>query len=384
LSADQKVAKNFNAYMIGLAVLCAVVPMFVILQIASNHNEFLGFSYWIIPDSVTHFELTRGLVKGEFGLQDFLASAGVPLYYSIFFELGIVGFIAANAILLTIGWRHFGIWAICVPLLLYPHYLQLLVLPSKDMMVLAVYFLALYYMLNEALLKAILVSLGAFFIRDGATFVLLPMIVATLLIYKLRMKPAWVVALSFFVGMAVSIVLEEVAAELFVVSRNLYALNEMSSESLRSLPIGVAYVARIFFNLTNMAFRLPFIDELGGISIASVFMYISGVSSLVCCVIAVKNIFNSAELKVRLISTYYFLSLFVISLNPFIQGRYQLPLAIVASVILFRDKKVGVLIKLYLIVVATSIIARLIYICANIPFPELSVNPVDLHGLVNG
>lgn len=370
--------------MTWLAVLYAVVLMFVIFQIASNHNELLGFSYWIIPDSVTHFELTRGLVKGEFALQDFLASAGVPLYYSIFFELGIIGFIVANAILLTIGARYFGVWALCVPLLLYPHYLQLLVLPSKDMMVLAIYFLAIYYMLNEALLKAILISLGAFFIRDGATFVLLPMVVATLLIQKLRMKPIWVIVISFFIGMAVSVVLEEVAAELFVVSRNLYALNEMSSESLRSLPLGVAYVARIFFNLTNMAFRLPFVDELGGISIASAFMYISGVSSLVCCMIAGKNILNPAEIKMRLISTYYFLSLLVISLNPFIQGRYQLPLAIVASAILFRNIKVSLLAKLYLIVIAISIIARLIYGYANIPFPELSVNPVDLQTLVNG
>lgn len=383
-AADMCKEQSIDVRLFRLSAFFSIVIIFVLFQSASNRDSLFGFSYWIIPDSVTNFELTRGLVTGEFALSDFLAAAGVPLYYAVFFDLGIVGFIIANAILLAQGVRYFRLLALYVPLLLYPHYLQLLVLPSKDMMVLAIYFVAIYLMMKGDLLKATFIALAIFFIRDGATFVLLPMVMVAILIQKTNMRPIWIVIFTFLCGIAVSLVLEEVAGTLFVVSRNLYALSEQSSDAVRNLPMGIAYLARVFFNLTNMAFRLPFVDNFGGISIASVFMYISGISSLVCCILSAKSVMRSTEKKIQIISVCYFVSLFVISLNPFIQGRYQLPMAIVASVILFRSETLGHLARLYSIVIAISLVARITYGYMNIPFPLLEANPVDLLRLVGG
>ena len=373
-----------NIRQVRLFILIFIVVYFILLQIVSNHDSLYGFSYWLIPDSITNYELTRGLVTGEFLLGDFLASAGVPLFYSFFYYFGIFGFIIANVGILTIGARYYGLVVFYASLLLFPHYLQLLVLPSKDMMVLGIYFATIFHLLRGNWLTAVIISICSYFIRDGAIFVLLPLIAVAFLIKKQNIRPLRIVIASLLFGIVVFAMLEVVASELFVVSRNLYAAKENASDAVRNLPPGISYLARVFFNLTNMAFRLTFVDVLGRISIASIFMYISGVSSLVCAIVATNIILKSTDQKLQIVATCFFVSLFVISLNPFVQGRYQLPMSIVASIILFSTVKPKKLIRLYGFVILASFIFRLIYWVLDIPFPELEVNPVDLLGLVNG
>lgn len=372
-----------NIRHIKLFILILVVVYFILLQIVSSHDSLYGFSYWLIPDSITNYELTRGLITGEFLLGDFLASAGVPLFYSFFYYFGIFGFIVANVGILAVGARYYGLVAFYASLLLFPHYLQLLVLPSKDMMVLGIYFATIFHLQRGNWLPAIIISICSYFIRDGAIFVLLPLVVVAFLIKKLNIRPFRIVITSLLFGIVVFAMLEVVASELFVVSRNLYAAKENASDAIRNLPPGISYLARVFFNLTNMAFRLTFVDVLGRISIASIFMYVSGVSSLVCAVVSINIILKSTDQKMQIIATCFFISLFVISLNPFVQGRYQLPMSIIASIFLFNTIKPNKLIQLYGFVIFASFIFRSIYWIFDVPFPELDVNPVDLLDLVN-
>lgn len=373
-----------NIRQVRLPVLIFIVVYFILLQVASNHDSLYGFSYLLIPDSITNYELTRGLVTGKFLLGDFLASAGVPLFFSFFYYFGILGFVIANVGILAIGVRYYGLLALYVSLLFFPHYLQLLVLPSKDMMVLGIYFAAIFHLVKENWFTAVVISIFSYFIRDGAIFVLLPLVAVAFLIDKKMMRPLQIVIISLLFGIVVFALLEVVAAELFVVSRNLYAAKENTSDAVRNLPPGISYLARVFFNLTNMAFRLTFIDVLGRISIASIFMYISGVSSLVCAIVATNIILKSTDKKMQIVATCFFVSLFVISLNPFVQGRYQLPMSIVASIILFNKVKPKALMRIYGFVILASFIFRFLYWIFDIPFPELDVNPVDLLDLVYG
>ncbi len=371
-----------SSSLVGLLAFLVIVFVFIVLQLSSHHGAAFGFGYWLIPDSVTNYELTSGLVKGQFLLSDFLGSAGVPLYYSPFFILGIVGFIAANVFLLAIGARYYGSKAIYVPLLLYPFYLQLLVLPSKDMMVLPIYFFAMYHLTRGDWWRVLIVSVGAYFIRDGAMFVLLPLLVAAVVIEKTRIRALWIIVIAFFSCMLVFSVLQEVAGDLLVVSRNLYALQAEGPEQLRELNPVLGYLARMFFNLTNSAFRLTFIDERGLVSIGSISLYISGISNLVCCSVAARRVFQSEEKTAQLISVCYFLSLLIISMNPFVQGRYQLPMSIVASVILFPREKMSSLGRLYILIIVISLVARAMYGYLNIPLPpHMGSYEVDLLSL---
>lgn len=374
-----------NSTVNKLSLLFFLSLIFISLQILSDGNSLLNFSYWLIPDSVTNFELTFKFVNGEFTLGDFGGSAGVQLYYSIFFHAGIAGFILANIILLSVGVKKFGLTALYVPLLFYPHYLQLIILPSKDMMVLAIYFFVFFLLLNRYFLMAIFISALSYFIRDGAMYVLLPMVIVALLVYKTNLKPIYIVVTSFFVGVITFFVLASFAEEFhfFALTRNSASLLTLSSDQFRNLPLEFAYIGRVFFNLTNMAFRLPYFDNLGMVSVASIFFYISGISSLVCCGISIRNIFKSTDKGTLFVSTCYFVSLFVISLNPFVQGRYQLPIAVICSVVFFRTLKTRLIFKIYIVAIAISLVGRFVYISLNIPFPELEASSVDLLTLVD-
>jgi hypothetical protein len=356
--------------------------LFIMLQLAAEYDQLLFFSYWIIPDSVTHYELTRGLVQGDFAIDDFRSSAAVPLYFSIFFNAGIWGFLFANVLLLSICVKYFGYSVLYVALLLYPHYLQLLILPSKDLLILAFYFLVVFYLMNDKFVIAIIVSVCSFWVRDAAMLILLSFVIAAVLVKKTNVRPLWIAIFAFLMGIFVFHVIEKWGQGFFMVSRNSAALNEISSDNLRNLPFGIAYLARIFFNLTNMAFRLPFVDDLGGVSVASIFMFISGISSLVCCGVASRNLLISKSNSIQVVSLFYFISLFLISLNPFIQGRYQLPMAIVSSVVLFKGLKFDVLLFSFGVVFFLSLIARYFYINSEFGIPDLEVNLVGLWTLV--
>ena len=385
LKIEEQKSPTLTLSEVGFVAFLFMVFVFVLFQANTNHGAVFGFSYWLIPDSITNFELTRGLVNGEFALSDFLAAPGVPLYFSIFFYSGILGFITANVLLLLIGIRYFGLRALYIPLLLYPYYLQLLVLPSKDMMVLGVYFAVLFYLIRGDWLKVFIISIGAYFIRDATPFLLLPLVGVAFLIRKTNIRPLWIVVAAFLCGMVAFASLELVAPNLFVVSRNLYIFQNASSEALQGLGTGaLGYLARIFFNLTNGAFRLTFIDEGGFVSIESIFLYISGISSLVCCIIAARYVFKSKEKTIQLVSICYFVTLFIISINPFVQGRYQFPMSIVASIILFRQMRAQSLVRLYALVIIISLGARFIYGYMNIPFPpHMEYLGVDLLTLVH-
>jgi len=363
----------------------SIVFLFVLCQMQSNHGSLIGFSYWLVPDSITNFMLTQGLVNGEFSLSSFLASPGVPLFFSFFYIFGLVGFLVANIILLLINIRYYGLQSVYVSLLLYPVYLQLLVLPSKDMMVLVVYFVALYYLVKGDWKKVIIIAIVAFFIRDAAPALLLPLVAAGVIIHKTNFRPFWIVIISFILGMVVFSSIGALAGSLFVVSRNLSSFQAMSSESLHGLGFGpLGYLARVFFNLTNSAFRLTFVDDRGFISIGSLFQYISGISVLVCFFIAVRHIFKSKEKTDQLISVCYFVTLFIISINPLVQGRYLFPMSIVASVFFFRKMRFRSVIGLYVLVFLICLLGRFCYLYMNIPFPPpMEFLNVDLMNLIH-
>lgn len=365
-------------------MLMIVIFFFILLQLSTNRGSLFGFSYWLIPDSVIHYDSTHGLVTGKYTLEDIPAGDGVPVYYSFFSSLGVLGFFLANILLITVSIKYFDWKAIAIALLLYPHYLQMFPLPSKDMMVLTVYFVAFSYLIKNDWIKVVPIAIAAYFIRDAMPFLLFPVIGVTIILHKTKIKPVWIVVAGLLVGALAFANLKVVAPDLFVVGRNLNVFNSRSSETLQGLGFGVVgYLARIFFNLTNFAFRLTFIDEAGLISIQSLFLYISGISSLVCAFIAIRYIFIAKGKTLKLVSTSYVITLFIISINPFVQGRYLLPMSVVASQFFFRRIPVRVLVGLYVGMVVVGLVARFYYWELGIPFPlNMEYYPVDLLTLV--
>ena len=362
--------------LIGVGLIPVV---FIFLQLMALDSSFLGFSYWFLPDSISNLTLSKQLSSGEIAVDNILASLAVPLYYSLFSPFSFFGFFCANIILFIFVIRHYGYLGIYIPLLLFPYYLQSLVLPSEDILVLISYFLVGSLLIYDRYLIALACSLLAYFVRDGGAVVLCSMVISSFFILKYRWKPLFFITLCFLLGVIVSFFLDQLADYFFIFSRNLYAAKNSSSQAILDLSPGVAYIARIFFNLTNPIARLPFLDSEGSISIASIFIYLSGLSTFVCLLLSCKYL-NDSDIKSRLVSFYYFLSILIISVNPLVQSRYQFPIAVLSMTFLAKKSNLRVLILMYSVSALLGFSLRLIY-TLYYPIPDLEVYEFDFSSI---
>jgi hypothetical protein len=322
---------------------------------------------------------------GGYELSDFLAAQGVQLFYSFFYDFGVPGFVISNLLLICIGIFVYGLRGLYIPFLTCPHYIQLVILPSKDLIVLYFYIATISCLVSSRFKSAIIISLLSYFVRDAAPVILLSIVTASYLICTKKIN-TYKFVIYFFLSCQIGFLLLDFISEhiyIFAFERNKLSFETVSSGYFKEVPYFLAYIFRIFFNLTNMAFRLPFIDDLGLLSVASCFFYFSGLSNLICLVLSSKFL-SSHDLKLKFISVSYYVSIFIISLNPFVQGRYQLPMVIICGLYFFKKYTLGRIFRFYLYAMICSILGRSIYFILGIPFPDLvsfSFNLIDLESL---
>lgn len=158
----------------------------------------------------------------------------------------------------------------------------------------------------------------------------------------------------------------------FIYERN-NSVSEIFSNSLVNTGSILDYPIRVFANASNLSFRQPIIDLDGNLAIYPLSLYISGITNLTVFIITIKAVIQkNISNEIRLISLFFLVSLFTISLSPFVGPRYQLPMTVVTLSCLLGDsffKKIFY--KYFLISLCCSILAVPVY-TFTIGYPEPS------------
>lgn len=358
-------------------VACLCVALVVSIQLFSE-NQIYIFSNFLIPDGLIYHRSLSEVLSGRKDLSYFSGSWGVPIYYFAFGYLGIIGFLVANTILIVISaWflpRRIPYFALFV----YPYFLLSLILPSKDILVLFMFTACFSSLIAKRFFVGLLLCFIVYFIRDGAFFILLPVIILAWYISK-GGNSILAVVLTFVIGTALSLGLELIAGNWFVFTRNQHIFEKYAADKFGDISGMQAYFVRVFLNLTNWAFRPMFMDKEGGMAVTAISFFISGVSSLAAAFYSIRMLVQKTFSSATISSVFYFVSLAVISLNPMVHPRYQLPASVIVTAVAYDRYGKRDMIQSYLFVIAISALAYLVYALANVPFPpETSVLRVDL------
>lgn len=343
--------------------MCALI--FYILQIL--FSDHLGiFSIWVIPDGVTLHGATVQFFSGIINPDELQPGWGAFVFYYPSKWVGFAFYFVINLMCLLIIAKRLGF----TPIILFPYFIVAMALPSKDILIL---FLSLFFMVslfNGRWLIALSIASLSYLIRDGALFVLLSIFMGYIIMQYEITSPIILVTFSFAAGALLFSMLNTFFGETFIVARNL-SVYEQNSSSLLGYGSVFDYFVRVFGNATNLAFRPSLYVENGGISVVAISYFVSGISMLTslicsaCIVIQSKN-----KLAVNLATT-LLISLAVISLNPFVQGRYLLPYGVIFLGYLIQTGKLKYVFKMYLFSVFISLAAMLFYSYSDIPSPPV-------------
>lgn len=363
--------QSINKY--SIAVLLVIIFL-GILTFFTNNEPLIFFSNFIVPDGASYLYYLEKVREGysilEVAQEQFPSIPNSALlwyfYTPIFQALGAIGLFLINLVLVLVINKFIDPRA----LIFLPYFIVSAVLPSKDLLVLALIIPLTIALIGNQIFLAAAISLALFFIRDGAGLVAM-LIVASYLSHKhLGLKPGKVALLAFFVAFLINGFIPTLLGGSFIYERN-NSVSEIFSNSLINTGGILDYPIRVFANASNLAFRQAIIDFDGNLAIYPLSLYISGITNLTVFMITIKAVIqkNIAN-EIRLISLFFLVSIFAISLSPFVGPRYQLPMTVVALSCLLSDSSFKkIFYKYFLISLFCSILAVPVY-TLTIGYPE--------------
>jgi len=346
------------------------------LTFITGNEPILLFSNFIIPDGVSYLSYLEKIRDGytilEVAQEQFPSipnSALLWFFYSpIFLLYGIIGIFLVNLILVFIINKFIDPKA----LIFVPYFIVSAILPSKDLLVLALLIPLIIALTGNQILLAMAFSLMLFFIRDGAGMMAMAILASYLTYRYLRLKPAMIALIAFFVAFLIYHLIPTLLSGSFIYERN-YSVSQMFSNSLINSGGILDYPIRVFANASNLAFRQPIIDIDGNIAIYPLSLYISGITNLAVLILTIQAITkkNSSN-ELRLVCLFFLVSIFAISLSPFVGPRYQLPMTVVTlSYILAGVSSKKLFYKYFFISLLCSMAAITLY-TFTIGYPEPS------------
>lgn len=353
-----------------------------ILTFVTGNEPLLLFSNFIIPDGVSYLfyleKIRDGYTILEVAQEQFSSIPNSALlwyfYVPIFQASGIFGIFLVNLILILIINKFIDPRA----LIFLPYFIVSAILPSKDLLVLALLIPLVTALIGNQVFLAIAISLALFFIRDGAGVTAMVIVISYLTYRCLRFNPGTVALLAFFVTFFMNSYIPDLLGGSFIYERN-YSVAQMFSNSLINSGSVLDYPVRVFANASNLALRQPIVDIDGNLAIYPLSLYISGITNLAVFIIAIKTVIKkNVTNKIRLISLFFLVSIFAISLSPFVGPRYQLPMTVVTLSCFLSDnvfKKIFY--KYFLTTLICSILAVPIY-SLTIGYPEPSSRGASL------
>lgn len=365
--------QSINKY--SIAVLLAIIYLGA-LTFFTNNEPLIFFSNFIVPDGASYLYYLEKVREGytilEVAQEQFPSipnSALLWYFYTPIFQIsGVIGLFLINLVLALVINKFIDPRA----LIFLPYFIVSAVLPSKDLLVLTLIIPFAISLIGNRIFLAAAISLALFFVRDGAGMVAMLIVVSYFSHKHLRLKPGIVALLAFFGAFFINGFIPALLGGSFIYERN-NSVSELFSNLLINTGGILDYPIRVFANVSNLAFRQPIIDSDGNLAIYPLSLYISGITNLTVFIISIqaviqKNISN----KIRLISLFFLVSIFAISLSPFVGPRYQLPMTVVALSCLLGDsyfKKIFY--KYFLISLFCSILAVPVY-TFTIGYPEPS------------
>jgi len=271
----------------------------------------------------------------------------------------------ANSLLLVIAIRGFSHGNAINGLLLFlmlPYFWLSVTLPSKDILSLTLFsVLALRLMQDGKSIgysEVLLWSAAIFFVRDGFGLVVLS--TSSLLFFgrKLRFSPRTLVIVALVSAFGMEFIKEEILPSIDVLDRTA-GIAAMSQYSETIAPGSGGLLLRLFGNITNLAFRPVFLDLNGGISSLGVVFFVSGLSLVVAFICFLDKLRKPGSTRDQYIAAYGLINMIALSLSPYVQGRYCLPL--VGLVFLMRDVSNRWITKCFCIVAFLSVLAGIAY-----------------------
>lgn len=356
--------------------LCAYTITFYTLLAINFGDGSWGLTGWYVPDGVTHYMSATLQAKESFISILFDSPAGAvllitnillvassalsPMLFNILCVIQSLGMLNHN------GW----IWPYALFFFL-PYYIVASPLPSKDIFVLLIFCLCwIVYNKKSSLLKSvklIFLCLLMFFVRDGFSVILMITFFLLYLQEKLRINNILLLLGVFIFCSLFWSVFEKIFENSFIYARSVGVASESNVLDPNEMLTFAGYVTRIFGNATNLAFRSPLLDLGGHLNLLSFSYWISGLTLLcflTCCVLSIssKNTYD------RFLSTFGLTILLFISVTPYVQPRYLLPLCVIIPSFSYITPKS--FLSLIILSFVVSIVASYLYVLlGNYPPP---------------
>ncbi len=299
---------------LAMLLLCVV---FYLAQVLSG-NHALGLSNWFIGDGITLYKIVH-VRSLDYHWWPIGRAQGIYFIHVYpYMILGGLGFIIVNIFLVSILFRRFGVTIV----LLFPFYLISLVLPSKDLVMLALILFWSYCLINALWVRAITLVLIMYYFRDGDMFISLACTLAIIL-WWLGISWRLLGFLGVVTGSFLFVFGKSILGGIPIYSAYVGAHSSISWVGAYTFPY---YLVRLVGNASNLALRTVFVDVSGGLSLSAILTYISGVSMLTAfCLAFFSFIRNDFRKRTSFASLLLIIALATLSINPLVQPRYLMP-----------------------------------------------------------
>lgn len=334
---------------------------FLIQFLSNNLTEY--FSNFIVGDGRTLIMALDDFSKNLTSISDFHSSKLFFLiYYYPFKYFGIFGIFFINLFFIYLISEVSGVYVVySLPLLILSA-----CLPSKEIIIscITLYtFLAVLKNINFVLIFGMIVI--TYYLRDGAAIITF---ISTFIICIYKYKQRYWLPLILLL---ITCILIFTFSEIILNNIPGYARNFNTFKSTSKLDCCNAggYIIRLIGNLSNFALRPQFYDVDGRISVLGVAFFITGFAYLYSFLLAALNLLNSKNYALNCASIFLIASLFVLSINPFVQPRYLLPYILPVLWLSFRYLSLDLLLILLILNIIIVMAGTVFYFFADIAMP---------------
>jgi len=331
------------AIFVWLIAVCALLTVYLLCAEAFT-NSGQSISGWFVPDGITLFNQAREDASLTLGgiLDSYQASTGLAIlnaelvsssrFLPALFNAGILFVLFGSLVRFGSGWPF-------LIFLLTPYYLASFLTPSKDILVAVLFIAAIGFFVRSRkprLLPALTLAATTVFVRDGFGAILLACFLYAALVERLDIGRARALMVLISGAAFFWALFDTVLEGSFIYTRAIAVAEQGSHYEADTSGRPSGYLVRLFGNATNLAFRPVFTDVSGNAHVLSLFYWISGLTllyALVCCWRGVVSR-NLEDGRIGLIGLSI---LIMVSITPYVQPRYLLPLCLLIPMFSFTS-----------------------------------------------
>jgi hypothetical protein len=366
------------SWLLIITLICALFLCFALV----NGNLGVWVSGLFVPDGITLLESARDDAHESIGdvFENHKAAAGLAIFNAQLVAVhdllpALLNFLMLLFVFGSLA-RHGSQWAL-VMFVFTPYYLISFPLPSKDILVATMFVIAVIHFMSfgwKRLFYPLIMTAAMFFVRDGYAIILCISFVMIVIVERIKLSPTFLI-----VGVCVAASIfwtffDNIFQEYFLYARafGIAEQSEVLDIDMSLTPLG--FIIRLVGNATNLAFRPRIWDCAGNLHLLSVLFWISGITLLFALVCCWRALYSKIETD-RRIGLLGLLSLIMVSVAPYVQPRYLLPICLLVP--MFSFVSFDLFRRSFIIIVPIAIIvAALYHLVGNYPPPaeQMSFN----------